>query len=121
MAPHVARYLQLIHVVKQRILQRPRAHHNRFEHHDLTDGAVMINICSARGMSRLAAIAVLATCVPVNRAAPPRYQIAFTSFAPFDVELFVADSDGSNATPGHGDGVRELMGTEFVSSWGRSS
>lgn len=50
-------------------------------------------------MSRLAAIVVVATSIPANRAAPPQYKIAFTSFAPFDIELFVADSDGTNATP----------------------
>jgi len=32
-------------------------------------------------------------------AAEPKYHIAFTSFAPFDIELFIADGDGSNARP----------------------
>jgi TolB protein len=32
-------------------------------------------------------------------AAESGYRIAFTSFAPFDIELFVADGDGSNARP----------------------
>jgi TolB protein len=31
--------------------------------------------------------------------AEPQYHLAFTSFGPFDTELFVADSDGSNAQP----------------------
>ena len=32
-------------------------------------------------------------------AADPQYKIAFTSFAPFDIELFIADGDGSNERP----------------------
>ena len=32
-------------------------------------------------------------------AAEPQYHLAFTSFAPFDIELFIADGDGSNARP----------------------
>jgi len=32
-------------------------------------------------------------------AADPKYKIAFTSFAPFDIELFIADGDGSNERP----------------------
>lgn len=32
-------------------------------------------------------------------AAEPQYHLAFTSFAPFDIELYMADGDGSNARP----------------------
>ena len=32
-------------------------------------------------------------------AAEPAYRLAFTSFAPFDTELYIADGDGSNEQP----------------------
>jgi TolB protein len=38
-------------------------------------------------------------CTGTAAAAEPGYRIAFTSFAPFDIELFIADGDGANPRP----------------------
>ncbi len=45
------------------------------------------------------AAAVLLGVGEPGSAAEPQYRIAFTSFAPLDTELFLADADGSNAQP----------------------
>ena len=48
---------------------------------------------------RLVACLMAGLAGAIANAAEPQYKIAFTSFAPFDIELFIADGDGSNARP----------------------
>ncbi|HLA73748.1 MAG TPA: hypothetical protein VK624_19755 [Steroidobacteraceae bacterium] len=50
--------------------------------------AMLMAVCSLGGL-----------CGGLASAAEPQYRIAFTSLAPFDIELFIADGDGSNARP----------------------
>jgi Tol biopolymer transport system component len=40
-----------------------------------------------------------AGAAPGEPAAPPKYRVAFASFAPLDLDVYLADADGSNARP----------------------
>jgi TolB protein len=50
-------------------------------------------------LNRAVAAASLICTLGLAAAAEPAYRIAFTSFAPFDTELYIADGDGSNSRP----------------------
>jgi hypothetical protein len=49
------------------------------------------------------AVALLAVAgagaAPGEPAAPPKYRVAFASFAPLDLDVYLADADGSSAWP----------------------
>jgi TolB protein len=59
----------------------------------------MLSTIRLEKSARCAALAVLAMIALSAGAADSKYQVAFTSFAPFDTELFLADADGANAKP----------------------